>query len=333
MRSILEFKTIKQSQGGEMTKCIICDSTECVTDIPNNKVLINCKKGYKFKLDLDVYDLNKSKIRKLRNLVVEWLLTHQSIEFYSFYYDEHTDFLIKSDKEINLYSLLLGYPKRINEKVERILVNFSKKYPTIGSQIGLDEIDSNYLFVDSDNYVQESRGMYSMLEEMGFLKRLTGNSDIFTLTAKAWGNIENIENNKSNSSNVFIAMKFGEETVQIREYLRTTLFSLKFNPVLIDEKEHNNQIVPEILYQIDKCRFLILELTCPNFGAYYEAGYALGKGKEVIVCCRKDIFNSKNKKRRPHFDLAQKSIVVWETEIDLKKKLSDRINATIKQGI
>ena len=101
-----------------------------------------------------------------------------------------------------------------------------------------------------------------------------------------------------------------------------------YSALAIDEKEHNNQIVPEIFDEIDKSKFLVMDVTIPNFGAYYEAGYALGKGKQVIICCKEDAFESSDS--RPHFDIAQKSMIVWKTEEELVERLKKRIQATVK---
>ena len=73
----------------------------------------------------------------------------------------------------------------------------------------------------------------------------------------------------------------------------------------------------------------MMDVTISNYGAYYKAGYALGKWKQVIICCRKDTYDDSNM-NRPHFDIAQKSMVVWETEDELVEKLSRRIIATLK---
>ena len=72
----------------------------------------------------------------------------------------------------------------------------------------------------------------------------------------------------------------------------------------------------------------MVDITYPNYGAYYEAGYAQALGKEVIVCCRKDNFDNPN--TRPHFDIAQKSMIIWSNNEDLVSRLKRRIEATIK---
>lgn len=92
----------------------------------------------------------------------------------------------------------------------------------------------------------------------------------------------------------------------------------------MDEIEHNHQIVPEMLYQIREARFIVADFTNHNNGAYYEAGYALGLGKEVIHVCNKARFGEDG-----HFDIKQINTVLWEEPDDLRTKLSARIKATI----
>lgn len=65
-----------------------------------------------------------------------------------------------------------------------------------------------------------------------------------------------------------------------------------------------------------------MDITYPNYEAYYEAGYAEALGKEVIICCRDVNF-------KPHFDIAQKSAIVWKDEDDLEERLYRRIEATV----
>lgn len=120
---------------------------------------------------------------------------------------------------------------------------------------------------------------------------------------------------------VFVAMSFDEELKLLREKLIRVIRENGFKPIIIDSKEHNNQIVPEIFYEIDKAEFVVADLTHHKAGVYYEAGYAKGVGKEVIFTC-----NSKDFKKR-HFDVAQTNTIVWETPRELEHKLTARIEA------
>ena len=80
-------------------------------------------------------------------------------------------------------------------------------------------------------------------------------------------------------------MAFNSGTNATREAIRAGIIEAGYSPEFIDEIIHNHQIVPEMLRLIRESRFLILDITDPNYGAYYEAGYALGLGKEVIISC------------------------------------------------
>ena len=45
--------------------------------------------------------------------------------------------------------------------------------------------------------------------------------------------------------------------------------------------------MPEIFYEIKQSKFVVVDVTKQNNGAYYEAGHDKALGKEVIVCCKK----------------------------------------------
>lgn len=79
-----------------------------------------------------------------------------------------------------------------------------------------------------------------------------------------------------------------------------------------------------MLYEIRESRFIVAELTGHNNGAYFEAGYALGYGKEVIQVCNKNKFDEDG-----HFDVKQINTVMWENQDDLYNRLDARIKATI----
>lgn len=89
-------------------------------------------------------------------------------------------------------------------------------------------------------------------------------------------------------------------------------------------------VIVHPLFEISRSKFVVVDITYPNFGAYYEAGYAQALGKEVIVCCHASRFGSDDKNQRPHFDIAQKSMIVWNNEAELINRLKRRIEATVK---
>ena len=146
------------------------------------------------------------------------------------------------------------------------------------------------------------------------------------IAKEGWKRIYEIEKQQTDRTG-FIAIAF-KDTEQIVDALKNGISNAGYNPIFIKDVEHNNQIVPEIRRYIERCSFLVMDCTHPNLGAYYESGIAVGLGKEVIICCRKDSFESD--KSRPHFDIAQQSMIVWENEGDLVNRLVKRIEATVK---
>lgn len=120
---------------------------------------------------------------------------------------------------------------------------------------------------------------------------------------------------------VFIAMSFAKEMTSAREIIMREIEDKGYKAVVIDEKEHNEQIVPQIFEEINKAEFIIADLTLHRNGVYYEAGFAKGLGKEVIFTCKKDDFENS------HFDVKQINTIIWEDEWDLESKLSKRIES------
>ena len=80
--------------------------------------------------------------------------------------------------------------------------------------------------------------------------------------------------------------------------IRQGIKSAGYVAIFIDEVEHNDFITPELLKYIRDSKFVVVDLSHQNNGAYFEEGYAMGLGKPVIQLCKKDV--------RLHFDIAQK---------------------------
>ena len=123
---------------------------------------------------------------------------------------------------------------------------------------------------------------------------------------------------------VFVAMWFDDSMKKARESIEKVISDCEYKPMLIDIKEHNNQIVPEIFKEIDDSTFVVADLTGHRGGVYYEAGYAMAKGKQVILCCKDG--------ETTHFDVAQINTIYWKDEDDLYERLIKRIKATIVEN-
>jgi len=123
---------------------------------------------------------------------------------------------------------------------------------------------------------------------------------------------------------VFIAMSFDNDYENIRKTIIEAIRETGYTEKIMLEHQTNEWIMPEIFHLIEQSKFVIVDLTSHNLGAYYESGFAEGIGKEVIHICQEKIF-----KKKSHFDVKQKATVLWNTEKELKERLIKRIEATI----
>ena len=221
------------------------------------------------------------------------------------------------------------YPKTFAEKIDLILLKLSDLADFDGDYVEIASFvyplffclqkGNNEIKKDRDKSLQFNY-ILDYLEKQDYTEPV-GSSHV-QLTPKALDRIYELQKTQSSNKNVFVAMKFGKATEDLREKIREGLEG--FNVRIMDEIEHNHQIVPEMLYEIRNSRFVIAELSHHNNGAYYEAGYALGLGKEVIHICDK-----KELKSGLHFDVAQVNTIVYDSIDDIPRLLKKRIEATI----
>ena len=319
--------------------CPLCGSTEKCTQLMsdiNGYVRFHCEHfAVEYSLSDDIINLRENNLKeKILNLITEHLLHNkfycsQGTRYkWHFFYDpcykeENTDC---SPQYINLADSIKNYPDNVIDVANRALMNLSIKYPNYGDIICIFGADRRMVFEHNANNCNNC-GTLQILADLGYLKD-TKNEQAYTITAEGWKKVDELKKKNLIRKQAFIAMQFGDETTSIRESFRKAISESGYSVKIIDEKEHNNQIVPEIFFEIEQSLFVVVDVTYPNYGAYYEAGYAQALGKEVIVCCRKENFDNIN--TRPHFDIAQKSMIIWTDSEDLVSRLKRRIEATIK---
>lgn len=279
-----------------------------------------------------------------------YIFYHPLKEFVRYFLGDNESFEIASKEWKYLVQILpeqveAWYPRTFSQKIDKILLYIYSNTTHLGEALRIFKNDTKKLFFCNDfgvsnETVEQIRYIADYLFNEGYLQ---GNINenlkidislgtVFTLTPKALARVDELQKDISNNKDVFVAMAFNDKTVPTREAIREGIKQAHFSEKFLDEIIHNQQIVPYMMRLIRECRFLIMDITDPNYGAYYEAGYALGLGKEVIITCSKDIFSKKKfkskleeKALKPHFDIAQKQILVWENTADLTKQLKEWI--------
>jgi nucleoside 2-deoxyribosyltransferase len=183
-------------------------------------------------------------------------------------------------------------------------------------RVWLEKLESNDLIAINPNNVEAT--VYSNFDNFICLRPL------------GWEKIHQF-NISERSKNVFIAMAFTDANKnqvdpKTREAIKDACKSLDWTPLIVDEHEHNDGIVDKIISLINDSRFVIADLTHHKHGVYYEAGYAKALGVPVIHTVHIEHFEN------VHFDLRHLNLIVWSDLEDLKKRLTDRINATMKRS-
>lgn len=232
------------------------------------------------------------------------------------------------------------YPKTFSEKVDHILLYLDFKTPYMGETVILDKEEMLSCFF-VERYVFKNRQWEKRSDEalrkqayyvldylaeqklINTVKSWSGGeySRPITLTPEGYGRIDALQKNTANGKKVLVAMKFGDDTKILREAIRKGIHEAGYVAIFIDEVEHNDFITPELLKHIKDSRFVVVDLSHQNNGAYFEEGYAMGLGKPVIQLCKRDV--------QLHFDIAQKNTIIWETESEISERLKNRIKATI----
>lgn len=262
---------------------------------------------------------------------------------------EHESFCYESTGE----EISADYPTIFRDKLERGFINVIKALkwtPTVS--FSLSDIQHNYkslLFID-DAYEAENVILGYMVEE-GWLKE-KGNGDAgrkYRVTAKGMDLFDN-KNHGEKSNRVFLAMWFGVNGSRAyRDMVSKAVETAGYHLQVVDVEDYNGFIMDKVVNLINDSAFVIADISAApervtdksvadgvRGGVYWEAGYAAGQKKQVILTCRDD----EESKRRIHFDLQQYNQIRWDVvdgvvktgERDFTDVLTQRILATMGKG-
>lgn len=322
----------------EEDKCLICGkiSTKCSSEHCSDYECSECGK-YKswgeFESDLD---------DDFRNKLRCYIFYHKNELSEGFVIGDEPPHEDMINKYISKQMVENWYPKTFSGRFEKALMYLVETLDYIGQtrEYCINELSKIFFLKDADvkSIVNQLCYYSDFMYREGYSSKqwatFSGVKCKIDFTPKALSRVDELTKNQSNNRDVFVAMSFSSTTDGIREAIRKGIEKAQYSAKIIDEIIHNQQIVPYMIQKIRESKFLIMDITEPNFGAYYEAGYAYGLGKEVIITCRRDVFTEKERKcdkddkcnykewaTKPHFDIVQKQILVWDDEEDLTNRL------------
>lgn len=146
-------------------------------------------------------------------------------------------------------------------------------------------------------------------------------------TWKAYARLQEIQASGRQSEVGFVAMSFSAEQLQLwLKAIKPGIENAGYRPFRVDQDEHNRRIDDEIIAGIRRCRFLVADFTEQKRGVYFEAGMALGLGRNVIWMCNESEVGDL------HFDTRQFNHILYTDLVEAKNALTNRIVALEGQG-
>lgn len=148
------------------------------------------------------------------------------------------------------------------------------------------------------------------------------------LTFEGWEKFNELQYIRQDSRKAFMAMDFNQADIQtVFNAYKKAVKQTGFELIKLNDVPKAGIIDDRLRVEIRKARFLIVDLTHGNRGAYWEAGFGEGLGKEVIYSCEKDVFEEE----KTHFDTNHLHTVLWK--IDDLQTATEELKATIRNTL
>ena len=312
-------------------QCLFCNCQAEVNDMYDGTdcVKVDCPNCGKFRVDVGFevdYREQKSRGKTPHNYIISGLIREKN---------EH-NLRPEIITEENFMSMLndASIPKTLMQKINKVLLHFYRATTAFGEFILINTMPiafhSNGIIPYSIGYAKdesEYRNMLKALRDLGYAKETPNPAGAgLILTYEGIQKAEQLLSTVGDSDKVFVAMQFNKGIEEAHEKaIQPACKECGYQSFLTKDIDHNNGITDEIIAQIKASKFVIADFTHNNNGVYFEAGYAQGRGLEVIRTCNKDWFE----KNGVHFDIKHYNLILWDDYEDLHKKLVNRIQATI----
>lgn len=173
-------------------------------------------------------------------------------------------------------------------------------YPAVDA-VSPDEID--YLV----HYLNRTDAGEERQREMGSIRSAI-------VTPAGWETLEPSRQGILGRCFVAMACDPGLDSAYVDGILAAVKVDCGCEPILIEKEQHNDKICDRALAEIRRAEFVIANVTLHRQNVYFEAGFALGLGRDVIWTCREDEFT----REKQHFDTRQYPHIIWKDPVDLR---------------
>jgi len=232
------------------------------------------------------------------------------------------DYTLRSFDDL-LHSVAV--PKDIIGSVDKFILALDAKANYYGETVHVNfASDFPYAYARNE---REAFTVARAANELDFLElpiSLTLPASQIGLRLKGYQRISDLKKGETNAKQVFVAMWFNPSMTSIWQdgFLAALEKDLNLSAVRVDKEEFNHKIDDEIIARIRQSRLLVADLTGHRLGVYFEAGFAMGLGTDVIWTCKKEELT------QMHFDIRQYNCIDWTTADELRIRLKNRIEAT-----
>jgi len=230
---------------------------------------------------------------------------------------------------VSVRELLNEYPRTVPAVLDAALLNMSRMVNFPSELVEITNVKKWALFAHDGS---SAKYILRQLKDLGYVKEMVPEGNpadgtiYFSIEARGWERLADLEGSLGSPRQAFVAMWFSEEMEPIfREGILPAVTDAGFHCTRIDRKEHNNKICDEIIAEIRKSRFLVADFSGNRGGVYFEAGFAYGLALPVIWTVREQDLAGL------HFDTRQYNHIPYADGEDLYPRLLQRIRATIPE--
>jgi hypothetical protein len=331
-------------------ECLLWGGSAKIADVAGDYSIIDSDRaGGKYKVSRSVNAQLKLLSAKERTIVTNWLVQQREL-------GEQCPYLNSYSLVEALATRLFSPPEQLDRSLLWIVDNLGGLGRTIALGFNPPNVSNLTEILANTNRFSAYIGCSDHIEAMEILNfgvkaqlldaqnHDIGNFGRYSITLNGYNKYEELTKSTSNSELAFVAMWFNDSMDDVYSNgIAAGIRKAGYEPVRIDNKEHNNKIDDEIISEIRRAKFLVADFTSEVLrkdsmtglegdrviargGVYFEAGFAKGLGKEVIWTVREDVLPF------VHFDTRQFAHIVWRDSADLCAKLEKRISATLGDG-
>jgi hypothetical protein len=300
-----------------MVKCLVCPSNDAVVELrPAGARDVRCPQCVQYHVTFSAVDSLMELDNQVKPSVSRWI------------HDQCVLGTIPKISSPEIEFLRDLKPLPFEERANRVLLYIAKQTKLYGQSVRLLR-EPDFFAIAESFHGQEAKFILKYLQDRRYVHFRDDPNGDTSLTGDGFGEVDRLKETRGELIQGFVAMWFDPQMDAIwREGLKPAIEEAGYEPVRLDETEHNNKICDEIIAKIRRARFVVSDFTGQSRGVYYEAGFAAGLGIPVIFTCRQQ----GDDREDLHFDVRQFNTIDWTDAADLRSKLTTRISATIGDG-